>query len=221
MTTDEATAALTLQQRFQSIPEHLKISILYHDKQMIVINKPNNLRSVPGNAQELVGQKRQRQELRLTACEAWIAALDSLKTETSDGIDSLHLLMRNLTSSKSSFSSIPRKWKAFYRYIERNQYRLLLADNDCQKREVGNRCHLKRLEVSELEFLAKQAHALVESQQRQLMNVPESTSLEESAFGQLILLGYGTSSETRTTRLHVVHRLDCEVRSNDLIGKCD
>ena len=219
MSTNEATVALTLQQRFQSIPQHLKITILYHDKQIVAINKPNNLRSVPGNAQQQGGQKRQRHEQRLTAHEAWIAALDSLEIETSDGVDSVQLLTRNLTLSKSNFSSIPRKWKAFNRYVQRNQNRLLLVGEDCQKKfETGKRCHLKQLDVLELEFLAKQAHALIESRQRQLMNVPESTSLEDSAFGQLLLLGYGTSSDTGATRLHVVHRLDCEVRSYELIS---
>ena len=40
MMTESTAAPASFQQRFQSIPQHLKIMILYHDTHIVVINKP-------------------------------------------------------------------------------------------------------------------------------------------------------------------------------------
>ena len=209
MMTESTAAPASFQQRFQSIPQHLKIMILYHDTHIVVINKPSNLRSVPGNAQ-VVGQKRQRQGNRLTAQEAWIAALESFEIEEREELDMAKLLMKHLTINKNNFSSIPRRWTSFHRYVERNQHRLLVGPN-CKTNEKGKRiANPERLNASELESLSKQVHNMIESRQIPLLNLPKSTRHEDSAFGQLLLLEY--CGKVSGDNLHAVHRLDCEVR---------
>jgi hypothetical protein len=204
------TTAASFQKRYQSIPQHLKISIVYQDENIVVINKPNNLRSVPGKA-EVIGQKRPRQENRTTPQEAWISALHSFAMDQCDEGDNVRQMVANLTNSTSSFSSIPRKWNAFHRYVERNQYRLLgfLGCNNAGTKRSG----LKQgqLNKNEIETVARQAYETIVCRQLPLLNLPESTQLEDSAFGQLVLLGY--AGESGSTNLHIVHRLDCEVSS--------
>jgi hypothetical protein len=206
----QTTAAASFHKRYRSIPRHLKISIVYQDKNIVVINKPNNLRSVPGNA-ELVGQKRPRPESRTTTQEAWIAALHSFEMDKCDVGDTVRQVLAKLTNSKSSFPSIPRKWNSFHRYVERNQYRLLgFPDwNSTGTKRTG--FNQGQLNKKEIETVARQAYDMIVCRQLPLLNLPQSTPLEDSAFGQLVLLGYG--GESGSTNLHIVHRLDCEVSS--------
>jgi tRNA pseudouridine32 synthase/23S rRNA pseudouridine746 synthase len=182
--------------RLASISTHLRIRVLHTDEYILVIEKPSNLRSVAGN---ISGSKRPHEE-QMTAQQAWIAALGSFQppygtTNERDPADEIHRWVTNLALAPSSFASIPRKLKPFMRYCERNQGRLV---PDGQP----------RVPPEDLQKLTPKMHALVEGHQRSLMNLPEATMHEDSAFGQLILMGYARSE--RPANIFAVHRLDCE-----------
>jgi tRNA pseudouridine32 synthase/23S rRNA pseudouridine746 synthase len=166
----------------------LRIRILYEDTFIVVIEKPSNLRSVPGNAS---GSKRPR-EAQKTGQEAWIEALESFQDCNLD--DQAHQWARNVANSPS-LVSIPRKLKPFLRYCERNQARLTPQGEP-------------RLPSDDLKTLANKIHVMFDERQRSFLNLPQATKYEESAFGQLILLGY--AKDERPGNLFVVHRLDCE-----------
>jgi hypothetical protein len=73
----------------------------------------------------------------------------------------------------------------------------------------------KRIDVTELDTIARKMHERIKRRQLALMNLPKATEHEESAYGQLLLLGYADTVEEESNasrrRLFVVHRLDCEV----------
>ena len=154
----------------------------------MVIEKPSNLRSVPGN---VAGSKRPRKEQK-TGQEAWIEALESFQDCSLD--DQAHQWAKNVANSPS-LVSIPRKLKPFLRYCGRNQARLTPEGEP-------------RLTSDDLNMLTTKIHVMLEERQRSFLNLPQATKHEESAFGQLILLGY--AKEERPANLFVVHRLDCE-----------
>jgi 23S rRNA-/tRNA-specific pseudouridylate synthase len=211
--------------RFSQIPEQLRIRILLDTDDFVVIEKPCNLRSVPGHANPppppMKNRKRPRSEdgthtpLRRTAHEAWVLALrsfqqqeeDSNDTNNNTSMDVADQCLQRLATSESSklLESVPRKYKVFRRYVQRNQKRLL--DNNSCAHDEDN-----------LESLAKIMFQRIEARQRPLMNLPEPTSHEESAVGQLVLMGYAQENDglnknmdSSSKSLLVVHRLDCEV----------
>ena len=202
------------------VPQHLRIKVLLDDEDFIVIDKPPGLRSVPGHAipwesrqaelsssssssaarKDTCGEKNGRR----TSQEAWEAAIRSfagltIPTEAT-GADLAILL--TLSKSKS-LASVPRKYKPFRRYIERNRYRLF------PQASKG----LSHSDEVDLDVLAKGVFQRIESKQQQFIGLPERTPSEESAAGQLELLGYGHVNGSRAddARIFVVHRLDCEV----------
>ena len=198
----------TTEQRLTSIPINLQIQILYDCPHFVVINKPSNLRSVPGHANPppstSAGNKRPRSaqregqgnsagEEKRTAQEAWVMAVKSFDrnhdTETSstmpcnDNVDihqtSLRCLQRLASSANSKMiESVPRKLKIFRRFVERNQNTLFLFE-DNQKQEQRDRIDLDKL--------SQYMHRMIQKRQKALMNLPEPTKHEESAYGQLIL----------------------------------
>jgi tRNA pseudouridine32 synthase/23S rRNA pseudouridine746 synthase len=176
------------------IPPHLCIRILHEDASILVIDKPCNLRSVPGNIQ-VTGLKRCREE-RMTAQEAWIEALSEFHGDNKDTNinDNVHRWAMKLANSQS-LVSIPRKLDPFLRYFQKNLARLLPEGESL----VSGR---------DVELLGTQVHDMLAERQRSLLNIPPATRHEDSAFGQLILLGY--SHEGRPANLFVVHRIDCE-----------
>ena len=100
-------------------------------------------------------------------------------------------LLRLGQLNEKKIASIPRKYKLFRRYFERNKKWLMMID------ETSN---LKREEAStdkststNFDDICKYVFEHIEERQRPLMNLPEPTKHEESALGQLILLGYGRS----------------------------
>ncbi|CAB9530494.1 pseudouridine synthase C [Seminavis robusta] len=235
---DQATATTPNRAaRLSHIDADLRIRVLYDDEDFVVIDKPCNLRSVPGNAATSTdvkerGQKRtlsgfnkdddskivkgqeksstQREEKsRLTAQEAWQAAIESCSTISNtnqtapDGgnilsDDAIFSLKQIAVSDSTIRASIPRKCKVFLRYINRNQKRFL------QLRVASDSSHL--------EELASEMYKELKRRQTIQINLPEPTNNEESAFGQLVIMGYdGTENKTReSNKLFVVHRLDCE-----------
>lgn len=176
------------------IPPHLRIRILHEDASILVIDKPCNLRSVPGNVQ-MTGSKRCREE-RMTAQDAWIAALREFQGDIKDNMTNaaVHQWAIKLANSPS-LVSIPRKLGPFLRYFQKNQARLLPEG-------------VSQVSDHDAELLGTQVHFMLAERQRSLLNLPQATSHADSAFGQLILMGY--SHDGRPANLFVVHRLDCE-----------
>jgi tRNA pseudouridine32 synthase/23S rRNA pseudouridine746 synthase len=189
------------------VPKHLRIRVLHDadDDGFMVIDKPCNLRSVPGLANTTVNTKnapgtKSPGEQRRTAQEAWVLAIQSFgdlkggndnDNENSVSIQCLQRLAKN------GAKSVPRKFKLFQRYLERNQKQLMLSVEE--------------------ELLVEAMFQKIVTRQRPLLNLPEPTKHEESALGQLILMGYGRRRQDNTTNereaknsLRVVHRLDCE-----------
>jgi hypothetical protein len=234
-------SSLMADHRFSQIPEQLRIRILQDTEDFVVIEKPCNLRSVPGHANPpplpllLKNRKRPRPEdgtntpLRRTAQEAWVLALQSFQQKEKDSNDNKNnsttsmdvadqCLQRLATSESSSklLESVPRKYKVFRRYVQRNRKRLFL-DNSNSCSSSSSAAH----DEDTLESLAKNMFQRIEARQRPLMNLPEPTSHEESAVGQLVLMGYGQENNDGSNKnmddsssnksLLVVHRLDCEV----------
>jgi hypothetical protein len=198
--------------RLSQIPTHLQIRVLHADADVVVIDKPCNLRSVPGHANpppQPTNRKRSRSPNgdvpeRRTGQEAWAAAIRTFRDETVEDTTSGACLQRLAAAADNQIDSIPRKFKLFQKYIERSQKRLLVTD------EAG-----KAVDVP---ATAKAVFQRIQDRQRPLMNLPEPSRHEDSALGQLILLGYGTdisdagnNSDASSKCLFVVHRLDCEV----------
>lgn len=180
-----------------------------------MIDKPCNLRSVPGNA-----KSQPTENVRRTAQEAWVMAVQSfarvstqVQTEESQrnkgGIEEVAILcLQNIANMNSNLlESIPRKLKLFQRYFERNHKRLLPLGSSAST----------SVPQSELQDLATTMFRLIEARQRPLLNLPVATRKSESAFGQLLLLDQVESEKLIGTAVcnnsgyKVVHRLDCEV----------
>jgi hypothetical protein len=184
--------------------------VLHDTADFVVIEKPCHLRSVPGHAIPPPSNKRKRPgssddgNIRRNAQEAWVLAIQSFQQEEPNDDDddaAAQCLYRLATSERKSLESVPRKVKLFRRYIERSQKRLLVSS-----------------EEEDLEQLANNMYQRIEARQKPLLNLPEPTKQEESAVGQLILMGYGQDgrnnknlNSSSSESLHVVHRLDCEV----------
>ena len=211
---DEATQASLNKERILSIPEHLRIKVLYEDEAVIVILKPSNLRSVPGHASPPpTSQDSNEEERRMTAQEAWVSAIRGFRDE--EVSDTAGKWLKNLAVA-TNLSSVPRKWGPFRRYCQRNQQRLAIETTN--QGHDKDRSNLKRrVNDTELDAIARKMHECIKKRQLPSLNLPEATDHEESAFGQLILLGYVDEEATVEEsgdccrRLYVVHRLDCEV----------
>lgn len=199
----------------ERVPEHMRIKVLYEDEAVIVIDKPCNLRSVPGHANPPPPATNETSQHRLTAQESWMEAIHSFRNE--EVRDAAGKWLRNLASSTTNLASVPRKWSPFRRYISRNQQRLK-TDTTMNKSHDTQHKSKRRVDDTELDTIARKMHERIRQQQIPLMNLPEATYHEDSAFGQLISLRYAneettTSEETSEDQkqLYVVHRLDCEV----------
>jgi hypothetical protein len=235
--------------RVSKIPNHLRIRILYEDKDCIVIDKPRNLRSVPGHAHPPPSNKRKRDHTdqdtadpsarRRTGQEAWVLAIQSFgcdfNTDDNDDADDAaekgnHSMfpfpcLRRLAENTESASSVPRKFKVFRRYIERSQKRLFPKGLSFEMMPVATSSgtvsdQQPSSPSSDQELLDKASIELfqrIQERQQPLLNIPEPTRLEDSAFGQLILMGYGKDGTmdiqevSNSKSILVVHRLDCQV----------
>ena len=93
------------------------------------------------------------------------------------------------------------------------------CDKSSQQSSKGNASSIMRI-------IAEISYAKIQSKQQPLMNLPKPTEDFESAIGQLRMLGFGDHSncapattkggghnslQTNVAKLHVVHRLDCQV----------
>jgi hypothetical protein len=206
--------------RMACIPENLRIKVLYEDEALIVIDKPCNLRSVPGHANPppeptnvVFRDSNDMKRNSHRAQEAWALAISSF--QDGDIHELADLWLRRL-ATMPNLASIPRKWGPFRRYCQRNQQRLTLdtINQLCDKETKEGSSKRKRIDVAELDTIARKMHEQIKKRQLPLLSLPEATKHEESAYGQLVLLGYaGTLEESDAShrRLFVVHRLDCEV----------
>ena len=171
--------------------------------------------------------------------QAWEAAIRSFSsssrdttnssTDTTNGIaPDIAGYLKQLSATDSLVASIPRKWKLFYRYIVRNQTRILSRNKDDEV--FGGAItgeHSTTIDNGQeaLQIIARNMHAIIQAKQKLLMNLPETTRDEDSAYGQLDMLlrndpasGGKTKSEDdkanadveHQASIYVVHRLDCE-----------
>jgi tRNA pseudouridine32 synthase/23S rRNA pseudouridine746 synthase len=191
------TSDLKGDERLTNVAVNLRIRVIFVDSDIVVVDKPPGLRSVPGNASRVSesGQKRQREgrDHKQSAHEAWLQAIRVLAfTNCNDDEEDETLdLVRKLSPSESYLASIPRKYKVFQKYVERN------------KRRIFDR------EPEELENATRRIYLKIQALQETLMGAPVTTSHTESAFGQIVLLGLAEASRTSQS-LFIVHRLDCE-----------
>jgi hypothetical protein len=252
-------------ERLSRIPQHLRIRILYSDDDVVVIDKPGNLRSVPGHANKPPPtHKRKRPTVtsnsqdnylpddtltlppaRRTGHEAWVLAIRSFEktfvsgednhpqhpTDTPNDDDDWMILtcLSRLAQADSVIESVPRKYKLFRKFVERNQRRWItsdpLMDFAAAAATTNTTTTRSRLDSTELDRLSQAMFQQIEVRQRPLLNLPEPTRHEDSALGQLILMEYDATTSTKNTvkshaqpshkRFLVVHRLDCEVGSLD------
>ncbi len=221
-----------------NIPQHLQIRVIHADDDIVVIDKPANLRSVPGHADSPTDTtiKLKRPSDRLTAVEAWIQAIKSIPDDDdSSKNEAVKELLQNIRTT-NNLSSIPRKLEPFARYVFRNRKRLLPShvDDDPDSSKNGPPQKKQRTDCNlaqnteqtsilpSLRSVADEAFSIIQQLHIPLMNLPTPTEDWESAQGQLRLCGYGDfanensyntpagNSGSEKSKLHVVHRLDCQ-----------
>jgi len=239
------------------IPPRLTIRILYSDDEIVVVDKPCDLRSVPGHANPPPPEKEgprsnsdsEQTSHRMTAQEAWVKAIQLMSAEdggtdinaigqiSSQGISledaAVREIIRNLGTT-SDPSCVPRKLETFVKYCHRNSRRLIPSFGNLRERvEFEPRQKKQKTGTSKMREIASLAHANIQRNQRHLMNLPKPTEDWESAIGQLRMLGFGDfsncvsavskdsgntekrrpdcSRQSIDAKLHVVHRLDCQV----------
>jgi tRNA pseudouridine32 synthase/23S rRNA pseudouridine746 synthase len=191
----------------------LPIEIVYHDKDIIVVNKPSNLRSVPGHADPppSSGDKKRKRDdsSRLGAQQAWIEALRLLSSENNhnnaertDEDMCMQVWLQRLGGQANQRVSVPRKYAAFARYLQRSRSRIFGAE-EAPAAACG----------SNDDFATRTTRIFqrIEARQNELLKPPTPTDASESAFGQLQLLGFAKSTADSRARpdLFAVHRLDC------------
>ena len=221
------------------IPQHLQIRVIHADDDIVVIDKPANLRSVPGHADSPTDTsvKLKRPSDRLSAAEAWVKAIKSIPRDDDDADDhdvgeakidsSVKEILRNIRTTNNP-SSIPRKVEPFARYVFRNRKRLLPSyqdgdepdDGDCEPQQKKQKRDMKQSTIpASLRKAADAAFSFIQKLYIPLLNLPTPTEDWESALGQLRLLGYGDFANENDTnllvrngnsKLHIVHRLDCQ-----------
>lgn len=220
----------------KAIPQHLQIRVIHADDDIVVIDKPANLRSVPGHADSPTDTsvKLKRPSDRLSAAEAWVKAIKSIPRDDDDADDSavgeakidssVKDILRNIRTTNNP-SSIPRKVEPFARYVFRNRKRLLPSykdgdepdDSDSEPQQKKQKRDMKQSAIpASLRKAADAAFSFVQKLYIPLLNLPTPTEDWESALGQLRLLGYGDFANENNTnlsensKLHIVHRLDCQ-----------
>ena len=200
--------------KLEAVPEAMRIRVLFHDDDLIVIDKPPNLRSVPGNAASstsleslpVAGSKRKHPSCdnnnnnnsnnnHLKPQEAWMQAFQSFASrdtavEQQHG-DAIGALLQRWSATLKPGTNVPRKYSTFLRYVQRNHRRIFATRED-----------LDVLQDQDEQAVAKELYGRIQEKQRALL--PESTPLTESAMGQLQLLFSVGPQE-----LFTVHRLDC------------
>ena len=153
------------------VPPHLRIRILHSDEDVVVLDKPCDLRSVPGHKYPPPPQKRRRRSPdasnggtgprshRRTAQEAWVASIKLLgegrgiaeedgRDRSTESCASTELVIRLGATAKPD--CVPRKLEAFVRYCHRNAHRLLpdLAEETRDRSKEGRPEHAQKKQHS-------------------------------------------------------------------------
>eukprot|EP00814_Leptocylindrus_danicus_P007504 CAMPEP_0116037712 /NCGR_PEP_ID=MMETSP0321-20121206/22239_1 /TAXON_ID=163516 /ORGANISM="Leptocylindrus danicus var. danicus, Strain B650" /LENGTH=474 /DNA_ID=CAMNT_0003516013 /DNA_START=59 /DNA_END=1484 /DNA_ORIENTATION=+ len=156
------------------------------------------------------------------------AALDDYSDDEPRSI-SVGGLLKGLASLPNS-SAVPRKRRTFIRYCVRTHSRLIdfprssssAADENTAATRLAQtkeeRIANKAEERALVEKLAEKAFTVVHDCQIPMLNLPEPTKDEESALGQLRLLGFEPSREIP---IKVVHRLDMETSGIMVFARTD
>ena len=200
------------------IPPTLRIEVVHQDESILVVYKPCNLRSVPGNAEPpslpQTGKRKARDDDddTPTAQQAWVLAIQQLAEESGASPTTLETSQHHdnkdndktqpliqpswfqgLGGQPSQRASIPRKYAAFARYVQRSRRRIFGHDN----------------EMDDLPQITQRLFQSIEQRQAEILQPhrPAPTKPEESVFGQVQLAGLGTDSKSNQD-LFVVHRLD-------------
>jgi hypothetical protein len=202
-----------------NVPSHLTIRVLHSDDDIVVIDKPCDLRSVPGHANPPPQEEEtprsnidsESMSHRRTAQEAWVKAIQLMSVEDDGGTNAnatamedafVREVIRNLFTTADP-SCVPRKLDTFVKYCQRNQRRLLPSFTDLRNRDEGEPRQKKPKRdtglSSKLREIANLAHARIQHNQRRLMNLPKPTEDWESAIGQLRMLGFGDHSNCVST----------------------
>jgi tRNA pseudouridine32 synthase/23S rRNA pseudouridine746 synthase len=177
------------------VPESLLIMLIHQDEAIIVVHKPCNLRSVPGNAkasEERINEngKRSRQTTNISAQEAWVKAIESFAIDPNcdkRADDELTCWIQKLALTTQNISGIPRQFTKFERYLQRSLNRLSKG-------------------VPPSADLIRSLYDAIQSRQKTFL--PKQTAPELSAYGQVQQL-LKSKTHKASTNLFVVHRLDC------------
>jgi len=137
---------------------------------------------------------------RQTAQEAWMAAIQSFAGENDepaeDGSSSPTYIecqsVRSFLKKLSTFAKngIPRKKKLFLKYANRNRQRLFHNEEEADAQKLENAGPSNEPTNNAIGAIADLAFERVKERQIPLLNLPEQTKDEESAEGQLKLLGF-------------------------------
>ena len=205
------------------IPPHLTIRVIYSDDEIVVIDKPCDLRSVPGHANPPPPEKEgprsnsdsEQTSHRRTAQEAWVKAIQLMSAEdggtdinvngqiSSHGMSmedaAVREVIRNLGTTADP-SCVPRKIETFVKYCHRNSRRLLPSFGNLRERVECEPWQKKQKTdtavLSNIWEIASLAYADIQRNQRHLMILPKSTEDWESTIGQLCMLGFGDCSNS-------------------------
>lgn len=191
---------------------------------------------------------------RRTAQEGWMEAIKSFSPEGRSNDRGKHdetdddRAVNSFLQKLSSFSKngIPRKKKLFTKYANRNRQRLF--DGEANKKDLSDLEAGNRPTNMNINKIAEVAFGRIKERQIPLLNLPEQTKDEESAQGQLKVLGYedlrkilnydakvethdpnekqqdndtDDGSRQYTSKIRVVHRLDCETSGIMVYARTD
>mmetsp|Transcript_26677 Transcript_26677/g.76967 ORF Transcript_26677/g.76967 Transcript_26677/m.76967 type:complete len:461 (-) Transcript_26677:161-1543(-) len=136
---------------------------------------------------------------RQTAQEAWMAAIQSFAeeeaVESAEGgaspSDDESRRVRSFLRKLSTFAKngIPRKKKLFIKYANRNRQRLF-GDGSADTQKLEDAGPGNKPTNNTINAIADLVYERIKERQIPLLNLPEQTKDEESAEGQLKLLGY-------------------------------
>ena len=230
--------------RLAHIPENLRIQVLYQDDDILVIHKPCRLRSVPGHADPppTATEKQSHRTTNMSAQQAWVEGIRQLSTIYSQSDNKqpsgdrhclkndqdflVRIGLQRLGENERQCNSVPRRFPAFYRYLQRSRRRIW--GNDSERSVEADRPtndnqpqHAKSKATFPPQAVAQAIFCRIERLQKQLYERPKPTAREESVIGQCQLwLGLvdaaatddnpDVDSRAHPHRLLAVHRLDMD-----------
>ena len=237
---DRQQSSVTAKAVLHNVPANLHIKVLHYDNDVVVIDKPCDLRSVPGHANNppSIQQSNSSDTIKLTTQQAWVKAIELLDGEDTHAKQSnekevameelaVMEIIHNLGSTTSNTAGVPRKLETFIKYCHRNSRRLLpsypdlhswsskdvkAAKDKSSEPPKKKQKHDKREIPAQMRNIAQTCFARIQQKQRPLLNLPKPTEDWESATGQLHLLGFGEYSHWVSTSSPSTGEMD--VKSN-------